>query len=46
MVNCPDCNLSMTQHTLTYVHKQNDIAKELFENLKQTNNNKQYATAK
>ena len=21
MVNCPDCNLSMTHYTLTYIHK-------------------------
>ena len=28
MVNCPDCNLSMTQHTLKHVHKKEDTAKE------------------
>ena len=30
MVNCTDCNLSMTQHTLTYIHKAEDVVKEHF----------------
>ena len=30
MVNCPDCNLSMTQHTLKYIHKKEDIVEEHF----------------
>ena len=28
MANCPDCNLSVTVHTLTYIYKKEDIAKE------------------
>ena len=28
MVNCPDCNILLTQHTLGCTHKKEDIAKE------------------
>ena len=27
MVKCPDCNLLMTQHTLTYIHKRRGFCK-------------------
>ena len=27
MVNCPDCHLSMTQHTLKYIHKKRGYCK-------------------
>ena len=30
MVNCQDCNLKMTQHTLKYIRKKEDIVKEHF----------------
>ena len=28
LVNCTDCGLNMTQHTLTYIHKKEDAVKE------------------
>ena len=28
-VKCPDCNVSMSQHTLKYIHKKGDIVKQL-----------------
>ena len=41
MVQCPDCGLSMTVHTLKYIHKKEDIVKEHFKNkLKNKLNNK------
>ena len=36
-VNCPDCNLSMTQHTLKYIYTKNFFVKGRFE--KKLNNN-------
>ena len=29
IVKCPDCNVSMSQHTLKYIHKKGDIVKQL-----------------
>ena len=31
MVNCPDCNLKMAQHTLKYIHKQRGYCKGAFQ---------------
>ena len=31
MANCPDCNLSMTQHTLNYIRKQGGCCKGSFQ---------------
>ena len=31
MVQCPDCNLSMTQHTLKYIHKKRGYCKGAFQ---------------
>ena len=28
-VKCPDCGVSMSQHTLKYIHKKKDIVKQL-----------------
>ena len=27
LANCPDCNLTMTQHTLTYIHRKRGCCK-------------------
>ena len=35
LVNCPDCNLSMTVHTLKHDHKKEDIVKDPFKKKKQ-----------
>ena len=31
MANCPDCNLSMTQHTLKYIHQKRNYCKGAFQ---------------
>ena len=34
MVQCPDCHLSMTQHTLNYIHKERGYCKGAFQESK------------
>ena len=40
LATCPDCNLSMTDHTLKYIHKKEDIVKEHFKKKKLNKNSK------
>ena len=42
MANCPDCNLTMTQHTLKHIHKQDDIVKEHFKKKSKKKLNKKW----
>ena len=42
LVNCPDCNLSMTVHILECIHKKEDTVKEHFKKKKQ----RKYGSAK